>query len=81
LDPANLNRFEQIKNPMIEKEISKNLREMGPKKKKKEKNHNRKRKNVLLQPTSLRRKQTDPKRSTIRPYPDGFELKPYPNEF
>jgi len=45
LDPANLNRFEQIKNPMIEKEISENPREMGPKKK-----NNRKRRTSCSDP-------------------------------
>jgi len=37
LDLANLNRFEQLKKQMIEKVISKNSREMGPKKKEQQK--------------------------------------------
>jgi len=37
LDLANLNRFEQLKKPMIEKVISKNSRDIGPKKKEQQK--------------------------------------------
>jgi len=63
---------------MIEKEISKNLREMGPKKKKKKPQPKAEER---LAPTQRVAKKTNRSKTLIRRYPNGFELKPYPNKF